>query len=776
MFLHSKLAPKSQELSPAHALEERNGLKRQCDTHISGKAGRWPGSVSSELSQLAHAAFDVVSEIPSTRWPDNGDRLRFAAVRYVAHVPSAELFDGTCFTISPAEATWMDPQQRHLLQAGYGALHSGGAVRARLLAQNVAVTVGIQATDFFTIGLATPTTALPVYAVSGSTFSVAAGRLSFTLGLQGACYNTDTACSTALVVAHTAATMVRGCECESALTLAVNFMLLPLFHVLVAIAGMTSPDGRCKFLDSRANGYVRSEGVGAALLVPAHDLAPQGEQMASLCGSAVRSDGKSASLTAPNGAAQSSLLRAAMETVSVEDTGVRTTECHGTGTALGDPIETSALSEVLMQSDGEAKTLSGLKANFGHMEPSAGLVGLLKLLNVVSLQKAVAPNAHLRKLNLHVSGALRGVPCLLPVQSAVLLAGECVGGVSSFGYAGTIAHVVLRHPSARRSTAGLYSSPHTHRLRSFLWQSPLNPFVQKHMGSSENVVTCCSPVAGDLHILVANHVVQDRVVFPGMGYLEMACAAASGSALRGVFFLQPLAVETSGLLVECTVSDGRFEVRSGEASGEGDALMNVTVHCSGALTTGQGWQRVEHASVRAKSCSRAACTGALYDGFDGIGLRYGPGYRTLVQAWGGPKDAFARLRSRATHGVTCVHPADLDDALCASLVIASTRGETRLPFAVDDVQLQRVCGELWAVRCVQYAVFLRIPDVVSVSSCASRKASSQQSMTRRLVQHFPLCRGFRMQHSHAHATHTCDVTCAHAHARACSMSSGVSSV
>ena len=123
------------------------------------------------------------------------------------------------------------------------------------------MTVGIQSNDFSTFLITTPTVALPVFAVSGSTFSVAAGRLSYVLGMQGACYNTDTACSTALVAAHAASTMVRAAECESALTLAVNLLLLPLGHMLVAIAGMTSADGRCKFLDSRANGYVRSEGV-----------------------------------------------------------------------------------------------------------------------------------------------------------------------------------------------------------------------------------------------------------------------------------------------------------------------------------------------------------------------------------------------------------------------------------------------------------------------------------------------------------------------------------
>ena len=177
---------------------------------------------------------------------------------------------------------------------------------------------------------------------------------------------------------------------------------------------------------------------------------------------------------------------------------------------------------------------------------------------------------------------------------------------------------------------------------------------------------------------------QGRVIFPGAGYLEMARAAAA-TALHAVFFLQPLAVEAARLLLECAVADGRFEVRSGEA----DALEAAsTVHCSGATGPATEWQRTDHASLRTPS--RAADVGALYDGFDALGLQYGPGYRTLVQAWGGASSAVARLRARSTHEGTQVHPADLDDALCTGGAMRSSGGggETRLPFAVDEARLR----------------------------------------------------------------------------------------
>jgi hypothetical protein len=164
-------------------------------------------------------------------------------------------------------------------------------------------------------------------------------------------------------------------------------------------------------------------------------------------------------------------------------------------------------------------------------------------------------------------------------------------------------------------------------------------------------------------------------------------------ALHGVYFLQPLAAEAPGLLVECAVSNGRFEVRTGES----EAFDDATVHCSGAVSTDAVRQRVDHVLLRTVTC--ASDVGALYDGFDAAGLQYGPGYRTLVNAWGGASDALARLRGRSTHEGTQVHPADLDDALCTSVAMTLGGGsETRLPFAVDDALLQGAPSELWAVR------------------------------------------------------------------------------
>ena len=318
----------------------------------------------------------------------------------------------------------------------------------------------------------------------------------------------------------------------------------------------------------------------------------------------------------------------------------------------------------------------------------------------MQLQDAsVSPNAQLRALNPHVGGALRSnVECGLPTQVTQKASRTThMGGVSSFGYSGTIAHAVLAFgsgeelafgckldpPSALafgsgealpfcrdpdplsalaidsrgaeapcggvsakcsrteggRSTFERCSMPRLlYRRRALPWRDPPHPFTQRSLALSDSSIIFRSPAAGPFHMLFTSHVVHGRAIFPGAGYLEMARAAAA-TALHGVYFLQPLAVEASGLLIECTVSAGRLEVRSGEDG----AFKDGMVHCSGALATANDWQRVDHPPLR--SPSRAFDVAALYDGFDAVGLQYGPGYRTLMQAWGGVSDALARLRA-----------------------------------------------------------------------------------------------------------------------------------
>jgi len=377
-------------------------------------------------------------------------------------------------------------------------------------------------------------------------------------------------------------------------------------------------------------------------------------------------------------------------------------EAHGTGTALGDPIEVGSFALAVLRERHVGMgplALSGMKANMGHSEAAAGLTGLVKLAVGLRASEA-APNAQLRLLNPRVGGALQGVKgqCALPTHASRLAdLPSLAGGVSSFGYSGTIAHAVLVCGAGGEGgdeTMPLFT-PLMYRRRSFVWS--LHPMAQRGLHLSDGAHVFRAAAAGALHALVADHIVQGRVIFPGAGYLEMARAAAKDEAsLGGVFFVRPLAMEDGGLVVECEVrAEEQFEVRSVE---NGSAVPDgATVHCTGRLYPVHApWVPYQHAITRVFSCTSAADVCALYDSFDAAGLQYGPGYRRLVQAWGGVSaTAMARLRARADLQGTQVHPSDLDDAQCvgALALAGGALGETG---SCRLLWTQRYCRALWA--------------------------------------------------------------------------------
>ena len=283
------------------------------------------------------------------------------------------------------------------------------------------------------------------------------------------------------------------------------------------------------------------------------------------------------------------------------------------------------------------------------------------------------------------------------------------GGVSSFGYSGTIAHALLQGASRAAAVGEGGGAPLRYRRRAFLWSEPAHPLLQRRLPAPSGCAALFrSPVAGPLHALVADHIVRGRILFPGVAYLETARAAcsaaappsAAGAALRGVFFLQPLALEAGGAAwVECVLLEsGAFEVRSG--SGEAVAV----VHCSGqwAAAEAAAWRPLGLAAARER-CDGAADTSALYAALCSAGLQYGPAYRALEAAWQGAGEATARLRlrRRASLAGTQVHPADLDGALHSTALLRRGGGgeaETRLPFAMDGVLMRGpAAGVLWAV-------------------------------------------------------------------------------
>ena len=384
----------------------------------------------------------------------------------------------------------------------------------------------------------------------------------------------------------------------------------------------------------------------------------------------------------------------------------RAYEAHGTGTPLGDPIEVRSLAAAVLAARAPSPPLcvGSLKANCGHAEPAAGLAGLLRLAAGL-LEARAPPNAQLRRINPHVGSAVEGAACALPTQLARGLdaAAGGRGGVSSFGYSGTIAHAVLEAAPPSLSTSS--PPPLAYARRRYAWREAPHPLLQRREADADGrqADAFSSPASGPLLALVADHVVRGRVVFPGAAYLEMAraaCVALSGggggASLRRVFFLQPLVLDggLSEARVRVGVSEERFEVTS---EGGGDAS---TAHCAGGASAASGpLPGLSLAAARA-SCGEAVDAASLYSLLRSVGLEYGPRYRTLelaaVSSAAGA--AVGRLCRRSRKEGTRVHPADLDGSLhLSSLLAEAAAGETRLPFSVGEAALADASGTAWPV-------------------------------------------------------------------------------
>ena len=373
---------------PQQLTEHATGPPQDQSVAIVGMSCRFPGGMEGPdmFWDAIQAGRCMVSKVPFCRWDVDAVAARVASLdkrvkgcmTWGGFVENLELFDASFFRISAAEASAMDPQQRLLLEYSYLAFHDAGYTKEALQGRDAGVFVGIAGNDAQEVAGSRSGADISVYSANGTTHSTAAGRLSFVFGLQGPCAAYDTACSSALVALHSAVRNLQYGDCDVAVAVGVNAMLTPTVSVSFAIAGMTSPTGRCHTFDEDADGYCRGEGCGAVVLKRMRDaVSDQDRVHAIVLGIGVAQDGTSASLTAPNGRAQEKLLRATLQDAGLASHEVDYLEAHGTGTALGDPIEMNALKAVMSEnrSDERPLIMGGVKANIGHLEAAAGMTG-----------------------------------------------------------------------------------------------------------------------------------------------------------------------------------------------------------------------------------------------------------------------------------------------------------------------------------------------------------------------------------------------------------------
>ncbi|AKT40598.1 type I polyketide synthase [Chondromyces crocatus] len=432
---------------------------------IVGMACRFPGGADGPDAywRMLEQGVDAVVEIPSDRWPQEaipGDRPE---TRRAALLDQVDGFDAAFFGISPREATSLDPQQRLLLEIAWEALEHARQPSERLTGSATGVFTGLNALDYQHRLIERGIQHVDAYSTTGNLLSTAAGRISYTLGFQGPCVAVDTACSSSLVAISLACQSLRSGDCDLALAGGVNLILSP--YAMAALAGTQalSPDGRCKTLDARANGFVRGEGAGLLVLKRLSDARRDGDRIWALVrGWAVNQDGKSSGLTAPNVLSQQDMLRKALTHAGVSAHEIGYVEMHGTGTPLGDPIELDALREVVgrPRTDGATCVLGAVKTNIGHLEPAAGVAGVIKA--VLSLEHGAIPgNLHFRQLNPRIS--LEGTPFVIPTATVgwPRQTRRRLAGVSSFGISGTNAHIVLEESPGGSEGSDVETSPAT---------------------------------------------------------------------------------------------------------------------------------------------------------------------------------------------------------------------------------------------------------------------------------------------------------------------------
>ena len=450
---------------------------------IIGLGCRFPGGVrdASSYWRLLRSGVDAVRLVPDDRWdadalydpdPEMPGRI---CTRSGGFLDEVDRFDAAFFGLSPREAAAIDPQQRLLLEVAHEALDAAGRLADRLAPNSTGVFVGLTNNDYaHLLRKAAAARPLDQYFVTGNSPNAAAGRVSYLLGLRGPSMVVDSACSSSLVAVHLACQSLRAGDCNLALAGGVNLILAPEASIALSRARMLSPDGRCKTFDAAADGYGRGEGCGLVVLKRLSDAQRDNDRvLAVIRGSAVNQDGPAGGFTVPSGAAQRSLLSAALARAQLNAGDIDYVEAHGTGTALGDPIEIGALSEVFGSGRpaGRPLLVGSVKTNFGHLESAAGVAGLIKA--VLALWHGEIPaHLHFKTPSRHIAWEDVAVRVAASHGAWPGTGQPRRAGVSAFGVSGTNAHVILESAPAGLAAAVLLAPRRSFRGERHWFEEP----------------------------------------------------------------------------------------------------------------------------------------------------------------------------------------------------------------------------------------------------------------------------------------------------------------
>ncbi len=447
--------------------------ERHAPVAIVGMGLRIPGGANDPAAfwDLLRDGRDAITEAPADRWDNttlydaDPDVPGKVSTRFGGFLRDVDQFDADFFGVSRREAESMDPQHRMLLEVTWEALERAAISPDTLANTNAGFFLGIANSDYWRKLYGDPMS-IDVYAGVGGALSVAAGRLAYFLGAHGPTLSVDTACSSSLVAIHLACQSLRRGETDLAVAGGVSLILSPEGTINFSKARMMAPDGRCKSFDASADGYVRSDGCAMIVLKRLPQAEADGDRvLAVIRGSAVNQDGRSNGLTAPNGVAQEAVMRQALHDAGLPAAAVQYVEGHGTGTSLGDPIELRAVGAVYGAArNADAPLIIGsVKTNLGHLEAAAGVIGVAKV--VQSLRhETIPPHLHTTAPTPMVDWD--AMHLRLPrADGEPWVRGDAprVAAVSSFGFSGTNAHIIISE-AAPQSAAAPRAERTTHVL------------------------------------------------------------------------------------------------------------------------------------------------------------------------------------------------------------------------------------------------------------------------------------------------------------------------
>ena len=429
---------------------------------IVGIGCRLPGGVNGPESfwQMMVEGRSGIVPVPADRWNrerwhhENVDIPGKMITKWGGFIRDFDRFDAQFFGISPREALRMDPQQRWLLEAAWESLEDAGIPPISLRGSNTSVFVGIASNDYANVAQSDPRN-VDVHTNSGSTLSIASNRISYLFDFKGPAVSVDTACSSALVAINLACESIWSGEASMALAGGVNALLTPDASIGFSKATMLSPTGQCFAFDDRANGYVRGEGAGIFTIKKLADAERDGDRVYCVIRAAIiNQDGHTSSMTVPGVETQAKMLEDALAKSGIQPKQVRYMEAHGTGTPVGDPIETRALGIVLSRGrdEGDYCLIGSVKTNVGHLESGSGVAGLAKAALVLYHDqvpgnlnfKRPNPNIPFEEFKLKVATELQPLPHLGDLPPVV--------GVNSFGFGGTNSHILLESPPKGKET------------------------------------------------------------------------------------------------------------------------------------------------------------------------------------------------------------------------------------------------------------------------------------------------------------------------------------